>query len=233
MIKILCTALTVSALLAQTAESKKPEKPALTTYKDTISYILGLDIGSSLSDFKDEIEINTIIMGLKDKLDGKDVKFSPAQAKPIMQQFSRQMSEKKDALLKKQGEKNLVEGKKILATNKKKPGVITTASGLQYMVISEGEGLKPKPGNSVRVDYIGTLIDGTEFDNSIKAGQPAEFMVHDAIKGWSEVLQLMKPGSKYKVFIPPELGYREKETPPKIEPNEVLIFEIELLEIVE
>jgi FKBP-type peptidyl-prolyl cis-trans isomerase len=129
------------------------------------------------------------------------------------------------------GEKNKTEGTKFLEDNKKKPGVKTTASGLQYKVEKEGTGAQPKPTDMVTVNYRGTLIDGTEFDSSYKRGQPATFPVNGVIKGWTEALQLMKQGSKYQLFIPANLAYGERAMGPDIGPNSTLIFEVELQDV--
>jgi FKBP-type peptidyl-prolyl cis-trans isomerase FklB len=133
--------------------------------------------------------------------------------------------------LKEKGAKNLEEGKKFLVENQKKEGIKTLPSGLQYKVLTEGSGKTPKAEDTVTVNYKGTLIDGTEFDSSYKRGQPATFQVKGVIKGWTEALQLMKEGSKWQLFIPPELGYGERGAGSTILPNSTLIFEVELLTV--
>ena len=129
------------------------------------------------------------------------------------------------------GEKNAAHATKFLAENKKKDGVKTTASGLQYKVMKEGGGAQPKETDTVTVNYRGTLINGAEFDSSYKRGQPATFPVNGVIKGWTEALQLMKTGSKYQLFIPADLAYGARAVGPDITPNSALIFEVELLEV--
>jgi FKBP-type peptidyl-prolyl cis-trans isomerase FklB len=129
------------------------------------------------------------------------------------------------------GQINRKKGEEFLAENKKKPGVKTTASGLQYLVLKEGTGKKPELNDSVVCHYHGTLIDGTVFDSSVDRGKPASFPVSGVIPGWTEVLQLMKEGSKWRVFIPSDLAYKQRGSPPQIGPNETLIFEIELLQV--
>ena len=131
---------------------------------------------------------------------------------------------------KKSGDKNKTEGAKFLEENKKKEGVKTTASGLQYKVLKEGNGAQPKASDTVTVNYRGTLINGTEFDSSYKRGQPATFPVNGVIKGWTEALQLMKVGSKYQLFIPSTLAYGERAVSPDLTANSTLIFEVELLD---
>ena len=128
-------------------------------------------------------------------------------------------------------EKNMEEGEKFLSENKKKKGIVTTKSGLQYIVLSEGNGARPKATDKVKVHYKGTLIDGTEFDSSYKRGEPAVFQVKGVIPGWTEALQLMKVGSKYNLFIPSNLAYGQRGAGSKIGPNVTLIFEVELLSI--
>ncbi len=128
-------------------------------------------------------------------------------------------------------EANKKKGEDFLAANAKKKGVKTLPSGLQYLVIKEGTGKKPGPTDEVEVHYHGTLIDGTVFDSSVDRGEPASFPVNRVIPGWTEVLQLMKEGAKWRVFIPSKLAYRQRGAPPKIGPNETLIFEIELLHV--
>jgi FKBP-type peptidyl-prolyl cis-trans isomerase FklB len=144
-----------------------------------------------------------------------------------MAQFEKDMEQKQKEL----GEKNKTEGTKFLEENKKKPGVKTTASGLQYKVEKEGTGPQPKGTDMVTVNYRGTLIDGTEFDSSYKRGQPATFPVNGVIKGWTEALQLMKKGAKYQLFIPSNLAYGERAMGPDIGPNSTLTFEVELMDV--
>src|SRR6478735_5995613 len=149
------------------------------------------------------------------------------------QEKSPQLKAQKDmeAKQKQAGEKNKTDGTKFLEDNKKKPGVKTTASGLQYKVEKEGTGAQPKATDMVTVNYRGTLIDGTEFDSSYKRGQPATFPVNGVIKGWTEALQLMKQGAKYQLFIPANLAYGERAMGPDIGPNSTLIFDVELQDV--
>jgi len=198
----------------------------ITSYKDSVSYVIGTDIGNSLKDIKDEVTLDIIIQGLHDQLDGKELKNTTEQAQPIMQKFSTIMREKQAAAKKAQGEKNLTEGTKFLEENKKASGVTTTESGLQYMVLSEGTGPKPTTADKVKVHYVGKLLNGKEFDSSYKRGQPAECPVTGVIKGWTEELQLMNTGSKFKIFVQSELAYGERGAGPDIGPNTVLTFEI-------
>ena len=150
---------------------------------------------------------------------------TPQEAQAYMQTYFMQAATK-------EAENNKAEGEKFLAENKTKSGVITTESGLQYQVVTEGKGAKPTADDKVKVHYTGTLLNGTKFDSSVDRGEPAEFGVGQVIKGWTEVLQLMPVGSKYIVWIPSELAYGERGAGADIRPNSTLKFEIELLEIV-
>ena len=159
------------------------------------------------------------------KGDSAAMKMTPQEAQAYMQTYFMQAATK-------EAENNKAEGEKFLAENKTKSGVITTESGLQYQVVTEGKGAKPTADDKVKVHYTGTLLNGTKFDSSVDRGEPAEFGVGQVIKGWTEVLQLMPVGSKYIVWIPSELAYGERGAGADIRPNSTLKFEIELLEIV-
>jgi FKBP-type peptidyl-prolyl cis-trans isomerase FklB len=201
------------------------KSPQLKDQKDKVSYSIGLNIGSNLS--KQNIPINPDVLatGIKDAIAGKP-QLTPDQVKETMAAFEKDMEQKQQAA----AQKNASEGAKFLEENKKKEGVKTTASGLQYKLIKEGTGAQPKENDTVTVNYRGTLIDGkTEFDSSYKRGEPATFPVNGEIKGWTEALQLMKVGSKYQVFIPPNLAYGERAVGPDISPNSTLIFDVELM----
>ena len=163
-------------------------------------------------------------------LSGANPLLSPDEVRTVMMEFSKDMRERAATATKEAAEKNTKEGEKFLAENKAKPGVKTTASGLQYKVEKEGSGAAPKETDTVVVNYRGTLIDGTEFDSSYKRGEPATFPVNRVIKGWTEALQLMKPGAKYQLFIPSNLAYGPGGAGGDIGPNATLIFEVELTE---
>src|SRR6478609_4318683 len=179
------------------------KSPQLKDTKDKVSYSIGMQIGFNLG--RQKVDINP----------------------DILAQFEKDMEAKQ----KQAGEKNKTDGTKFLEDNKKKPGVKTTASGLQYKVEKEGTGAPPKPTDMVTVNYRGTLIDGTEFDSSYKRGQPATFPVNGVIKGWTEALQLMKQGAKYQLFIPSSLAYGERAMGPDIGANSALIFDVELQDV--
>jgi FKBP-type peptidyl-prolyl cis-trans isomerase FklB len=202
------------------------KSPQFKDQKDKVSYAIGMQIGFNLARQKVDINPDVLATGIKDSIANKP-QLTPDQVKDVMAQFEKDIEQKQKQL----GEKNKTEGAKYLEDNKKKPGVKTTASGLQYKVEKEGTGSQPKATDMVTVNYRGTLIDGTEFDSSYKRGQPATFPVNGVIKGWTEALQLMKQGSKYQLFIPSNLAYGERAMGPDIGPNSTLIFEVELQEV--
>ncbi|MEY2540566.1 MAG: FKBP-type peptidyl-prolyl cis-trans isomerase FklB [Verrucomicrobiota bacterium] len=203
------------------------DKTELKDLKDKVSYAVGLNVGSNFKKQGQELNPDAVLAGLKDGQSGKTPALSEKEMRETMETWSKQMEEKQKIA----GEKNATEGAKFLEENKKKDGVKTTASGLQYKVIKEGNGAKPKESDTVTVNYRGTLINGTEFDSSYKRGQPASFPVNGVIKGWTEALQLMKAGSKYQLFIPADLAYGARAMGPDIGANSALVFEVELLEI--
>ena len=202
------------------------KSPPLKDTKDKVSYSIGLNIGFNLKKQNVSINPDTFALGVKDALAGKP-QMTEEQVKETMTAFEKEMIDKQKAA----GVKNGADGEKFLAENKKKEGVKTTASGLQYKVIKEGTGAQPKETDTVVANYRGTLIDGTEFDSSYKRGQPATFPVTGVIKGWTEALQMMKVGSKYQLFIPASLAYGERAMGADIGPNSTLIFEVELVGI--
>ena len=209
---ILCVMLMASHAMAE-------DKTELKTQKDKLGYAIGLDLGKSLKKNSIDVDLPVVMQGVKDGLTGKELLTED------------QIKETYAAYQQERAEKTKKEGESFLAANKKKDGVITLASGLQYKIIKTGSGKTPKAIDSVTVNYRGTLIDGTEFDSSIKRGQPATFQVNGVIPGWTEALQLMREGSKWQLFIPSNLAYGERGAGGTIGPNAVLIFEVELVSI--
>lgn len=204
------------------------EKPfELKDAKDKASYSIGLNIGSNLKRQSVDLNTDAMMAGMKDALSGKKPLLSDNEIREAMMSLEKDMQQKQAAA----AQKNAAEGEKFLAENKTKPGVKTTASGLQYKVEKEGKGAQPKASDTVTVNYRGRLIDGREFDSSYKRGQPATFPVSGVIKGWTEALQLMKVGSKHQLFIPANLAYGERGAGRDIEPNSTLIFDVELLDV--
>ncbi len=214
-----------AALALVTSIVAQEKKTPLKDQKDKSSYAIGLNIGMNFNKQKIAINPDVFVAGVKDGLAGKP-QMTEAEVRETMTNLEKDMESKQ----KEASQKNASDGEKFLAENKKKEGVKTTASGLQYKVIKEGTGPQPKATDTVTVNYRGTLIDGTEFDSSYKRGQPATFPLNAVIKGWTEGLQLMKVGSKYQIFIPASLGYGERGAGADIGPNSTLIFEVELMD---
>lgn len=209
------------------------EEISLKEKKDKVSYAIGLDVGNAMKKQSIDIDTDIFVKGFKDALSGGKKLMTDDEIRETMTAFSREMADKQKETMNKLAEKNKQEGDAFLAENKKKDGVKTLPSGLQYKVVTEGTGKTPKAGDTVTVNYRGTLIDGTEFDSSFKRGQPATFPVNGVIKGWTEALQLMKEGTKWQVFIPSDLAYGDKGAGGMIGPNAVLIFDVELISIKE
>ena len=199
----------------------------LDTELKRFSYMVGLDVAASIQKIGAEIDLDVFMQALDDTLAGREPKLSEADIQQIKQAFI----EKRQQAGQTQAQENLAQGQTFLEQNKSQKGVKITDSGLQYLVVNEGDGPKPTASDTVTVNYRGTLIDGTEFDSSYERGQPATFPLKGVIPGWTEGLQLMPVGSTFKFFIPPQLAYGERSAGPKISPNSTLIFEVELLEI--
>lgn len=196
---------------------------------DSLSYALGMDIGSNLSRTGVEVDPESLYQGLVDALEGEDVKFTPEQKKQLVQAFQRQAQQLQQQKAAEQAEMAQQEGTLFLSENRKAEGVIETESGLQYKVLREGDGASPATSSVVKVHYEGRLLDETVFDSSYERGEPIEFQLNRVIKGWTEGLQLMRIGAKYRLYIPYDLAYGEKGSPPTIGGYATLIFDIELL----
>jgi FKBP-type peptidyl-prolyl cis-trans isomerase FklB len=219
------------ALALLPALAAAQEVPALKTEKDKLSYAMGMDLGNQLKTRSVEIDPAMFGRGLTDALAGGKTLLTTEEAKTFIAELQKAIVVKQAAEAKAAGDRNKAEGDAFLAANKAKEGVVTLPSGLQYKVITNGTGPKPTAEQTVVCQYRGTLIDGKEFDSSYKRGQPATFPVKGVIKGWTEVLQLMPVGSKWQVFIPPDLAYGERGAGADIGPNATLIFEVELIAI--
>ena len=216
----------VAAIFSALALSSlaQDQAPQLKDLKDKASYSIGLNIGTNFKKQNVELNPDALVAGVKDAISGKKPALTETETREAMNSWSKELQEKQKAM----ADKNAADGEKFLAENKKKEGVKTTPSGLQYKLLKDGNGPQPKATDTVTVDYRGTLINGTEFDSSYKRGQPATFPLNGVIKGWTEGLQLMKVGAKYQFVIPSELAYGQRAMGPDIAPNSTLIFEVDL-----
>ena len=215
----------------RTTTTAKGTPMSLKTEKDKFSYAVGMSIGNSLKQQKVEVDQAILIQGLKDMLAGKTTLLTPEQAQAVLTQMQTAMRQKRDEQMQQLAEVNKKAGNAFLTANTTQAGVVTLPSGLQYKILKAGTGPKPAPSDTVSVNYRGTLIDGKEFDSSAKHGGPATFPVNGVIKGWTEALQLMPVGSKWELFIPPDLAYGDHGAGSDIPPDATLIFEVELLSI--
>ncbi|GAB3928412.1 FKBP-type peptidyl-prolyl cis-trans isomerase [Larkinella terrae] len=237
---LLAAVLVTGQVVAQTkkpAAKPKPKAPATTASGassslklnnaiDSVSYSIGVNVGLGLKQQNlGNANIQALTKALRDALQSENTQIAPEQANRIIQEFFMKERNAK-------AETNRKIGEQFLAENKKKPGIQTTASGLQYEIVKAGTGPKPSTTDTVKAHYTGRLIDGTVFDSSVERGQPLEIPVNQVIQGWSEALQLMPVGSKWKLYIPSALAYGSQGTGPQIGPNSTLVFDIELLEIV-
>lgn len=242
-LRIALAVLTATATLsAQTADSAKSggaaAAPAASAPMDKVSYFIGTQIGGNIANnFKQqgvEVDLDAFLEAVRHQFEGKPSKYKPEELQAAMEAFE-QVMKGKQAEMEKQAAAKAQEvkaaGAKFLAENGKREGVKTTASGLQYEVVKQGDGPKPVPTDKVNVHYHGTLLNGKVFDSSVQRGEPITFGVQEVIKGWTEALQLMNVGSKYKLFIPAELAYGDNGAGPDIGPGETLVFEVELLKI--
>lgn len=228
------------ALLVVSCNNNGVTKKPLTTEIDSVSYAIGLSNGFQVRAGFEEADIDLFIQGLRNGADSTDILIEQGKINTVIQTYfqnkqQEEMKKKQEEAAKKaekQFAENKAAGEKFLAENITKEGVETTDSGLQYVVLKEGNGEKPQPTSKVKVHYHGTTIDGEVFDSSVDRGKPAEFGVSQVIPGWTEGLQLMSVGSKYKFVIPQEIAYGARQSGQKIKPFSVLVFEVELLEIV-
>ena len=225
---------------AKTGTTAKPRTAVpftLKTQKDKTSYAIGMNIGAGvaakLKQQPLDVDQAVLLRGFKDALAGSKTLLTEEEERTVLTQLSTEARKKQEEQMKVAADANKKVGDEFLAANKTKDGVVTLPSGLQYKILTEGTGPKPTPADTVTCNYRGTLINGTEFDSSYKRGQPASFPVTGVIKGWTEALQLMPVGSKWQLFVPPDLGYGDRGADPRsgIGPGAALIFEVELLSI--
>jgi len=223
---LFCLMLTVGQAAAE--EKKQAE---LTSDIQKLSYALGLDLGSYFKTLGEDLDLEVLHQGLLDSYKGNTPLLTQEETAEIQQQFAQKQQEKQIKEKVEMITKNKEAAEEFLKENAAREGVKTTESGLQYLVISQGDGPKPKAEDMVKVHYKGTLLDGTEFDSSYSRNEPAVFPLNQVIPGWTEAVQLMNVGSKFKLFLPPDLAYGDRGAPPVIEPGSLLVFEVELLGI--
>ena len=209
----------------------KVSPDSLTTPKARYSYALGMDMGRALKNVDADIDKEILLRSVRDQMEGNKVLMTEADAEKALQELLVEMQAQKEKKAAAASQKAIADQNAFLAKNKTEAGVVTTASGLQYKILTPGTGISPKGSDKVSVHYTGSLMDGTEFDSSIKRGEPLEFPVDAVIQGWQEMLSLMKEGMKVKAWIPSSLGYGTDGASPVIPPNALLIFEVELLKV--
>lgn len=201
--------------------------------KDKVGYLVGADVGRSLAPIKDELDLQVLLQGLRTTLAGEPLLVPEAELDAVRQSFSQGVQARMQAKAQAAAQDNLAEGNRFLEQNKSVKGVFTTPSGLQYMVLRQGAGARPRPDSRVRVHYEGKLLDGTVFDSSYARSEPAEFALNQVIPGWTEGVSMMPVGAKYRFWIPAELAYGAKGAPGMIGPNATLTFDVELLAILD
>ena len=218
-------------LTLSSCQGNKQDEGQLKSRKDSLSYSIGLDIGRNLRHQGLDVDPAILAHGLKDMYDSGKGALTDSVSRSVTAAFRKQMRAKHAEDVRIEAEKNLRDGEIFLAANKKKDSIVALPSGLQYKILKTGTGKRPKPGQTVVLNFRGTLLDGTEFDNSYKRGEPATYAVSGVIKGWTEALPLMPAGSTWRIFVPPALAYGERGAGQTIPPNATLIFEMELLQI--
>ncbi|MCZ7627527.1 MAG: FKBP-type peptidyl-prolyl cis-trans isomerase [Candidatus Methylomirabilis sp.] len=213
------------------AQASAEEAPVLKTEKDKMSYGIGAEAGRNFKRLGVEVDTDLLVRGLRDALSGEKLLMTDEEVRATMTAYQAEARQKQAQAARLAAENNKKAGEAFLADNKAKEGVVTLPSGLQYKILKKGDGKTPADADTVECNYRGTLINGTEFDSSYRRGQPATFKVTGVIPGWREALKLMPVGSKWQIFIPPQLAYGERGAGRDIGPNATLIFEVELLAI--
>lgn len=232
------SAVAFGLLITSAAVAQEAAPPQFKTLEDKVSYIIGMQIGEDMKQNAMKVDAALVVRGLQDALSGAKPALSEADIAATFQEFQKQQRAASEAKLLEQNpdlkaaaEKNSAEAAAFLAENGKKEGVVTLPSGLQYKVVTAGAGATPKAADTVQTHYRGRLLDGTVFDSSYDRGQPAMFGVTQVIPGWTEALQKMKAGDKWELYIPGNLAYGLRGSPPAIGPNALLIFDIELISV--
>jgi len=220
-----------TALLLLLAAAVAEEGPAPEDHQEIVNYSIGYQVGGDFRRQQVEIDPASLLRGVQDALSGAEPEMSQQEMDNTLSELQRQLGDAQEKRRQATAQRNLEAGRAFLEANASQAGVTTLPSGLQYRVIEEGEGDSPKADDTVTVHYRGTLIDGKEFDSSYRRDQPATFLLKRVIRGWTEGLQLMKPGAKYQLFVPPDLAYGERGGGSRIPPNSTLVFEVELLSV--
>ncbi|MGI6656211.1 MAG: FKBP-type peptidyl-prolyl cis-trans isomerase [Desulfobulbus sp.] len=219
-------------LLCIMATAHAAEKSGeLKTDEQKLGYAMGLDLGEYFKGLEEPFDLDMLHQGIVDGIKGNKPRLTPEEITAIQQDFDKRQQERQIQKTVAMVQKNRDAAAKFLQENKGKEGVVQTASGLQYKVLKEGKGAQPKATDTVKVQYKGSLLGGTEFDSSYKRNEPAVFQVDQVIAGWQEALLLMKTGGSYELYVPPDLAYGDRGAPPVIEPGSMLIFQVELLEV--
>lgn len=229
--RIMLSCLLALLLVAGQVVAEEKKQTELKTDEQKLSYALGLDLGAYFKSLNENIDLDVLHQGVVDSYKGNTPLLSGEEAAAIQQKYAQKQQEERLKQTVEMISKNQKAAEDFLAENGKKEGVTTTASGLQYKVLTSAEGPKPKAEDTVKVHYSGKLLDGTEFDSSVARGEPAVFPLNQVIPGWTEAVQLMNVGSKFQIFLPPDLAYGDRGAPPVIEPGSMLIFDVELLGI--
>jgi len=232
LILIVCTALFAQQTQTKPQTAPTQTKPASTmTDKQKTSYSVGLNIGMNLYEQQVEVDATSLFKGIQDGLANATPALSEAEIRATLMTLQKQIIDRQDAQKKELANKNKTEADTFLAKNKAKPDIVTLPSGLQYKIITVGKGPKPAATDTVTTNYKGSFLDGKQFDSSYDRGEPASFTVNGVIPAWTEALQLMPVGSKWQLFVPPDLAYGENGFQNVIPPNAALLFEVELISI--
>jgi FKBP-type peptidyl-prolyl cis-trans isomerase FklB len=223
--------ISISLLILAISHSYAEDTSSLESLKEKESYSIGYQVGLSMKRDGVEVDLDTLIKGLQDAISEKDPLLNNEEMRDLIVARRERVKKAHMQKLLETRAKNAEETQKFLAENSKKNGIMTTESGLQYKILKSGDGISPEPEDTVTVHYKGTFIDGEEFDSSYSRGKPQKFQTNSVIKGWTEALQMMKVGSRWKIFLPPRLAYGTSGHGETIPPNKVLVFEIELISI--
>jgi FKBP-type peptidyl-prolyl cis-trans isomerase len=227
----LCAVIVLSACQQQDSGTTAETELQLETPNSRLSYGVALGLGRNMANDGMTVDVDAFAAGLRDAMTNSPQRLTDEEIQAEMIAFQQRITEEREATTEALAQANAAQAAAFLLENGTREGVVTTESGLQYEVLEEGDGATPGPGDTVQVHYRGTLIDGTEFDSSYARGEPVSFGVGQVISGWTEALQLMKVGSKYKLFIPSDLAYGPGGAGDRIGPNAALLFEVELLDI--